>query len=133
MAEKIDQDIVIQGTLVSIAQNSVIDTEKGGGFYPEAGFFQNFTDRGFAQSFAYFQHPAWNRPLTGQRRVCALYEQHPVIFDDDCTHADKGPVGVFALHDSWLYAREILMQAHGSWHLASSTFVSEWSDFEGHS
>src|SRR5690242_18103874 len=89
---------MILDTLLSIAQDSIIDSEQLSRFNDESGFFPGLANCGVTHQFSDLQHAAGDRPLRLQGWVRALDEQDALIFDDDGADSDERDLRKFTFH-----------------------------------
>src|SRR5689334_21299933 len=97
-AEEINQHVVILRLAFFAGNNAVQDFQNLSGFDHQPGFFQRFTLSCGSQSLADLDHATWQRPFSLKRRCASLYQNHAIVFNNDCADANDWPVWIFALH-----------------------------------
>jgi hypothetical protein len=71
--------------------NAIDHLDHGPYRHDKAGFFVDLALNGRGQRLADLDGPTWQAPLTLERRLSALHQQHPALVDDDGADADNGP------------------------------------------
>src|SRR5256885_14308261 len=89
--------MILSGPIFA-GDDSVQYFDNGAGFHDQTSFFQSFALDGGAEGLAQFHHSSGQRPLSGSWRVPTPGQQHTILFNNDRSHTDYGPVRIFALH-----------------------------------
>ena len=91
VAQKVDDDEVVLDTAVGCAPDAIQHFHKRSDPHDEAGLFEHLTCDGLLEGLAQLHPAPGQAPLTLQRFVAALDEEHAIAIEDDRADADDWP------------------------------------------